>query len=100
MSHKRARYFRGGKKIWWPAVRNFLQNNLGQSFTAKEILHRATLITKTVNEDKTNIKLLDAKMCPSTRQLSQVMRGRKEVGKWYDEKNQLTEYFWRGIDEE
>tara|TARA_R100000458_G_C8261647_1_gene237083 strand:- start:1054 stop:1299 length:246 start_codon:yes stop_codon:yes gene_type:complete len=67
---------------------------MGHSFTAKQIIERATLITKTATEDKTNIKLVEAKMCPSTTALSQSLRGKKEVGKWFNKKDQLTEYFW------
>ena len=115
MANRRAKFFKGGNKIWWPAVRNFLKNNIGQSFTAKEIIDQATLTTKTyhnsytgdrakyngkhVSEDKTMIKLVDAKMCPSTVALSQSLRGKKEVGKWFDEQSKLTQYFWRVVDE-
>jgi len=123
----RAKYFKGGNKIWWPAVRNFLKSNIGQSFTAKEIIAQATLITKTYNnsyrddthdaskkrhygdrtkyngkhvlQDKTKIKLVDTKMCPSTNALSKSLRGKKEVGKWFDEESKLTQYFWRVVDE-
>tara|TARA_R100000234_G_scaffold86078_1_gene54959 strand:- start:169 stop:516 length:348 start_codon:yes stop_codon:yes gene_type:complete len=114
MANRRAKFFKGGNKIWWPAVRNFLKNNIGQSFTAKEIIDQATLTTKTyftykgdrakyngqhVKEDKTMIKLIDTKICPSTTALSQSLRGKKEVGKWFDEQSQLTQYFWRVVDE-
>ena len=45
------------------------------------------------------IKLVDSKACPSTAALSQSLRGKKEVGKWFDEQNRLTQYFWRVVDE-
>ncbi len=110
----RANTLSGGRKIWMPAVENFLLNLMGESFTEKEIIDQATLTTKTyctykgdrakyngkhVREDKTMIKLVDSKACPSTAALSQSLRGKKEVGKWFDEQNRLTQYFWRVVDE-
>ena len=119
------------RKIWMPAVEKFLQKNLGSAFTAKEIIENATLITKTYNrsyrddthdapkkrhygdrtmyngkhilQDKTHIRLEEAKMCPTVQQLAQGIRGHKKIEKVLREQirgPKLMEYYWRYEDEE
>tara|TARA_R100000995_G_scaffold81184_2_gene53737 strand:+ start:398 stop:703 length:306 start_codon:yes stop_codon:yes gene_type:complete len=99
----RARTLSGGKKIWMKSVEKFLQKNLGFAFTAKEIIQNATLVTKTSRQDRTQEKLLTNKMCPTSHQLAQGIKGHKKIGRVL--RNQyrgppLMEYFWRYEDEE
>lgn len=99
----RAKTLSGGKKIWMKSVEKFLKKNLGFTFTAKEILQNATLVTKTATHDRTHEKLLTNKMCPSAIQLAQGLRGHKQIGRIL--RNQyrgppLMEYFWRYEHEE
>ena len=114
----RAKTLSGGRKIWMKAVEKFLQKNLGYSFTAKQIIQNATLITKTYNnyftgdrvkyngrytaEDKTNILLVDAKMCPSIQQLAQGIKGHKQIDRMLCNQprgSPIMEYYWRYEDE-
>ena len=115
----RARTLSGGKRIWMKSVEKFLRKNLGYSFTAKEIIQNATLVTKTYNtsftgdrvkyngrytsEDKTHILLVDAKMCPTPNQLAQSLRGHKQIDRMLEIQitgPPLMEYYWRYEDEE
>ena len=115
----RARTLSGGKKIWLKSVEKFLQKNLGFAFTAKEIIQNATLVTKVYNKsytgkmakyngkhtihDKTHIRLVDSKMCPTSHQLAQGIKGHKKIGRILRRQNTgppLMEYFWRYEDEE
>ena len=105
----RANTLSGGRKIWMPAVENFLMNRMGESFTVKEIIDQATLITKTyysyrgkkakyngkhVKQDYTHRKLVDAKMCPTVHQLAQGLRGHKKIKSI--QVRQWKEYYWEG----
>jgi len=115
----RATTLSGGRKIWLPAVENFLKSRMGESFTVKEIIAQATLVTKTYNnaytgdrakyngrhvlQDNTHRKLIDAKMCPTVHQLAQGIKGHKKIGRILRKQYRgppLMEYFWRYEDEE